>query len=124
MRIRRLELTGFKSFSERTVFQFAPGMSCIVGPNGCGKSNVIDAIRWILGEQNARRLRGQGMDDIIFGGSKSSSATGVAEATLVLDNREGQLGERFANFAEVEVGRRLYRDGESLYLLNGTRCRL
>ena len=124
MRIRRLELTGFKSFSERTVFQFAPGISCIVGPNGCGKSNVIDAIRWILGEQNARRLRGQGMDDIIFGGSKSSSATGVAEATLVLDNREGQLGERFANFAEVEVGRRLYRDGESLYLLNGTRCRL
>ncbi len=124
MRIRRLELTGFKSFSERTVFQFAPGISCIVGPNGCGKSNVIDAIRWILGEQNARRLRGQGMDDIIFGGSKSSSATGVAEATLVLDNRDGELGERFANFSEVQVGRRLYRDGESLYLLNGARCRL
>ena len=124
MRIRRLELTGFKSFSERTVFQFAPGISCIVGPNGCGKSNVIDAIRWILGEQNARRLRGQGMDDIIFGGSKSSSATGVAEATLVLDNRDGELGERFENFSEVEVGRRLYRDGESLYLLNGARCRL
>jgi len=124
MRIRRLELTGFKSFSERTVFQFSEGISCIVGPNGCGKSNVIDAIRWILGEQNARRLRGQGMDDVIFGGSSASSATGVAEAILVLDNAEGELGEQFAQFSEVEVGRRLYRDGESVYLLNGVRCRL
>jgi len=124
MRIRRLELTGFKSFSERTVFQFSEGISCIVGPNGCGKSNVIDAIRWILGEQNARRLRGQGMDDVIFGGSSGSSATGVAEAILVLDNGDGELGEQFSQFSEVEVGRRLYRDGESVYLLNGVRCRL
>ena len=124
MRIRRLELTGFKSFSERTVFQFSQGISCIVGPNGCGKSNVIDAIRWILGEQNARRLRGEGMDDVIFGGSSASAATGVAEAILVLDNSSGELGEQFTQFAEVEVGRRLYRDGESVYLLNGVRCRL
>ncbi len=124
MRIRRLELTGFKSFCERTVFQFAPGMSCIVGPNGCGKSNVIDAIRWILGEQNARRLRGEGMEDVIFGGSSSSAATGFAEAILVLDNSDGDLGEQFERFSEVEVGRRLYRDGDSQYLLNGSRCRL
>lgn len=124
MRIRRLELCGFKSFSDRTVFQFADGISCVVGPNGCGKSNVLDAIRWVLGEQNPRLLRGQGMDDVIFGGSSGRAATGVAEATLVLDNSDDTLGERFSQFPEVEVGRRLYRDGESAYQLNGVRCRL
>ena len=124
MRIRRLELCGFKSFSDRTVFQFADGISCVVGPNGCGKSNVLDAIRWVLGEQNPRLLRGQGMDDVIFGGSSGRAATGVAEATLVLDNGDDSLGERFSQFGEVEVGRRLYRDGESAYQINGAKCRL
>ena len=124
MRIRRLELCGFKSFSDRTVFQFADGISCVVGPNGCGKSNVLDAIRWVLGEQNPRLLRGQGMDDVIFGGSSGRAATGVAEATLVLDNSDDTLGEQFSQFAEVEVGRRLYRDGEGAYQINGVRCRL
>ncbi len=124
MRIRRLELVGFKSFSERTLFQFSDRISCVVGPNGCGKSNVIDALRWLLGEQNPRLLRGQAMEDLIFGGTGSRPATGLAEATMVLDNREGLLGERFAGFPEIEIGRRLYRDGESVYMLNGSRCRL
>ncbi len=124
MRIRRLELCGFKSFSERTVFQFSDRVSCVVGPNGCGKSNVIDAIRWLLGEQNPRLLRGQGMEDVIFGGTSARKATGLAEATLVLDNSDGRFGERYKHFSEIEISRRLYRDGESAYLLNGTRCRL
>ena len=124
MRIRRLELCGFKSFSERTVFQFSDHVSCVVGPNGCGKSNVIDAIRWLLGEQNPRLLRGQGMEDVIFGGTSARKATGLAEASLVLDNSDGRFGERYQRFTEIEISRRLYRDGESAYLLNGTRCRL
>ena len=124
MRIRRLELCGFKSFGDRTVFQFADGISAVVGPNGCGKSNVLDAIRWLLGEQNARLLRGQGMEDVIFGGASGRAATGVAEATLVLDNADDSLGERFSRFPEVEVSRRLFRDGESVYQINGARCRL
>ncbi len=123
MRIRRLELCGFKSFCERTVFQFADGISGVVGPNGCGKSNVLDAIRWLLGESNPRLLRGQGMEDVIFSGSKARPATGVAEATLVFDNRDGSLGGKYARFSEIEVSRRLYRDGESQYLINRTRCR-
>lgn len=124
MRIDRIEIHGFKSFAERTVFQFGQGVSCVVGPNGCGKSNVIDAIKWGLGEQNARQLRGRAMEDVIFGGSESRPATGLAEVAMLFDNGEGLLGGEYARLPQVEIRRRLFRSGESEYLINGEPVRL
>lgn len=123
MKIERLELNGFKSFAEKTTFSFHPGITCIVGPNGCGKSNIVDAVRWVLGEQSAKTLRGDKMDEVIFNGSQSRKPKGMAEVTLYIafpDSQDnGQKGERI-----VTVTRRLYRSGESEYLINKNLCRL
>jgi chromosome segregation protein len=121
MKIRRLEIQGFKSFSDRTTFDFGDGITAIVGPNGCGKSNVVDAVKWVLGDMSPRSLRGKRMEDVIFAGSSVRKPMGLAEVTLVLDNSDGLLPtER----TEVAVTRRLYRSGESEYLLNGDAGRL
>ncbi|WP_420265792.1 chromosome segregation protein SMC [Candidatus Magnetominusculus dajiuhuensis] len=123
MRIVKLEINGFKSFADKTVFSMHPGTTCIVGPNGCGKSNVVDAFRWVLGEQSAKTLRGEKMEEIIFNGTAEVKAKGMAEATLSFsDSADGNGSSGTGNI--VEVTRRLYRSGESEYYINKTRCRL
>lgn len=124
MRIKLLEIHGFKSFVERTAFRFGEGISGIVGPNGCGKSNVIDAIRWALGEQNARFLRGQAMSDIIFAGSDRRAPVGMAEVSLTFTNEKGSFSGAYAALNELQITRRLYRSGESEYLINRLPARL
>src|SRR3989338_8009889 len=105
MKIKRLYIHGFKSFVEKTNIVLASGASAIVGPNGCGKSNIVDAIRWVLGEQNARHLRGKEMADVIFNGSEARKPLGMAEVVLTFANDEGLAPARFANFTEIEISR-------------------
>ena len=124
MRIKRLFIHGFKSFVDRVTFNFPTGTSAIVGPNGCGKSNIVDAIKWVLGEQNARHLRGRVMEDIIFNGSETRKPLGMAEVVLTLANEDGLAPSRYAGFTEIEVARRLYRSGESEYYINKIQVRL
>jgi len=124
MRIKRLEIQGFKSFADRTVLNFGIGITGVVGPNGCGKSNVVDAIRWVMGEQSAKHLRGGSMQDVIFNGSVIRGPTGLAEVSLVFENDGRGFPTEYANFGEIQVTRRLYRDGESDYEINKTPCRL
>ncbi len=125
MRIKRLDITGFKSFMERVVFSFDDGITGVVGPNGCGKSNVVDAIRWAMGEQSAKNLRGRGMEDVIFNGSETHPPLSMAEVTLTFSVGEGDvLPETLAGLPEVSVTRRLFRSGESEYQINKTSCRL
>ncbi len=124
MRLKSLELHGFKSFVERTAIRFQPGITAVVGPNGCGKSNVVDAMRWVMGEQSPRRLRGKGMDDVIFAGSEGRSPVGMAEVVLSFDNSQGTAPPGFAAYSEIQIARRLYRTGESEYLMNKLPCRL
>ena len=119
--LKRLELIGFKSFADRTRFDFAPGVTAIVGPNGSGKSNVVDAVRWILGEQSAKALRGGEMIDVIFNGSSTRKSLGMAEVTMTFDNVERRLD---LDADEVKVTRRVFRDGEGQYELNGREARL
>ncbi len=121
MYLKSLTLKGFKSFADRTQMAFDPGLTVVVGPNGSGKSNVSDAILWVLGEQSAKQLRGQAMEDVIFSGSSARGAVSVAEVTLVLDNSDHTLP---IDFAEVGITRRMYRSGESEYLINGAPSRL
>ncbi|HBF33275.1 TPA: chromosome segregation protein SMC [Candidatus Sumerlaeota bacterium] len=121
MFFKRIEMTGFKSFATKTVVDFMEGVTIVVGPNGCGKSNIFDAIRWVLGEQSAKSLRGAKMGDVIFQGSSTYKPMGCAQVTLVIDNEAGLLP---VDFSEVSVTRRLYRSGESEYLLNKMPCRL
>ncbi len=125
MRLKSLELVGFKSFFEPTTISFAPGMTAVVGPNGCGKSNVVDAIRWILGEQAPTRLRGKSAEDLIYAGNDQNPPAGLAEVSLVLEAEEGsQLPEPYSALSEVAVTRRVYRSGDSEYLINKIPCRL
>jgi chromosome segregation protein len=125
MKIKKLELVGFKSFVDRTVLHFDHDVLGIVGPNGCGKSNIVDAIRWCMGEQSARHLRGRSMEDVIFGGSDSRTPHDFAEVTLTFDNDDPQdLPLEYREYAEVAVTRRLHRTGESEYLINKTPVRL
>ena len=119
--LKRVELLGFKSFADRTVLEFSPGVSALVGPNGCGKSNIVDAIRWALGEQAPRSLRAERMEDVIFDGAGSRRSMSVSEVTLVFSNEDERLP---IASAEVGVKRRLYRSGESQYFVNGTQSRL
>ena len=121
MTLRRIEIVGFKSFAARTVLDFDRGIAALVGPNGSGKSNVTDAMRWVLGEQNPRLVRGKRSEDVIFAGSTTRQPLGMADVSLVLDNEDGRLD---SEFAEVRITRRLYRNGESEYLINGSRTRL
>lgn len=121
MFLKQLEVMGFKSFAERISVEFVPGVTAVVGPNGSGKSNIIDAIRWVLGEQSAKSLRGSKMEDVIFAGSDSRKALNIAEVTLVLDNEDGTLP---IDYSEISVTRRVYRSGDSEYLLNKQPCRL
>ncbi|MHB1317943.1 MAG: AAA family ATPase, partial [Anaerolineae bacterium] len=120
MRLKRLELYGYKSFASRATFEFSDGITAIVGPNGSGKSNIADGVRWVLGEQSYSNLRGRRTEDMIFAGSRRRSRLGMAEVTLTLDNSDRWLD---IDFTEVTIGRRAYRSGENEYLLNGTRVR-
>ncbi len=129
MRIEKIELNGFKSFAERTSFHFHPGTTCIVGPNGCGKSNIVDAFRWVLGEQSAKSLRGEKMEEVIFNGSSSKKPRGMAEVTMVISGLNGAkqsaIDENGGNASETaSITRRLYRSGDSEYILNKDQCRL
>ncbi|MEL3960490.1 chromosome segregation protein SMC [Lysinibacillus endophyticus] len=121
MFLKRLEVIGFKSFADRIGIDFVPGVTAVVGPNGSGKSNVTDAIRWVLGEQSAKSLRGSKMEDVIFAGSESRKPLNFAEVTLVLDNEDEKIS---IPFSEISVTRRVYRSGDSEYLLNNQQCRL
>ncbi len=125
MQLKTLEMIGFKSFSDKTVITFQQGITAVVGPNGCGKSNISDAIRWVLGEQSAKHLRGDKMEDVIFNGSESRKPLGMAEVTLRLSNVAGTFtSSEFGHYQEIEITRRLYRSGESEYLINRIPCRL
>ena len=121
MQLLRLELKGFKSFADKTVVKFSPGMTAVIGPNGSGKSNITDAMKWVLGESNVRNLRGQKAEDIIFSGTEKRKPMSAAEVTLVFDNSDQQLD---VDMAEVAITRRIYRTGESEFLINKRSCRL
>jgi len=123
MRLTRIKLAGFKSFVDPTDLQLPTSLVGIVGPNGCGKSNTIDAVRWVMGESSAKHLRGESMDDVIFTGSSSRKPVGQASVELVFDNSDGSLGGEYAAYAEISIRREVTREGVSKYLLNNTRCR-
>ncbi|RUO35265.1 chromosome segregation protein SMC [Aliidiomarina sanyensis] len=123
MRLKHIKLAGFKSFVDPTKVAFPEQMTCIVGPNGCGKSNVIDAVRWVLGESSAKNLRGDAMTDVIFNGSQARKPVSQASVELVFDNTSGRVQGEFASFNEISVKRVVTRDAQSTYLLNGTKCR-
>ena len=125
MRLLRIEITGFKSFCDKTVIQFVQdGISIVVGPNGCGKSNIVDAVRWTLGAQSAKHLRGSAMEDVIFNGSSVRQPVSLAQVNLVFTNPDHNTLPKYSEFSEISVTRRLYRSGESQYLINKTPCRL
>ena len=121
MYLSKLEILGFKSFAQKVTLAFDSGISAIVGPNGCGKTNIVDAIRWVLGEQRYSALRSARMEDVIFSGTKGRKPLGMAEVSLIIENTKGILP---SDYSQVTVGRRVYRSGESEYLLNKVPCRL
>jgi chromosome segregation protein len=124
MKLKKLEINGFKSFVDKASIQFPPGISAVVGPNGCGKSNIIDAIKWVMGEQRVKQLRGKSMEDVIFAGSNGKPALNMAEVSLTLANDNGSAPEELKDFTEIMLTRRLYRSGESGYFINKQPCRL
>ena len=123
MRLRKIKLAGFKSFVDPTVLQVSDNLVGIVGPNGCGKSNIIDAVTWVMGESSAKHLRGDALTDVIFNGSGARQPVGQASVELIFDNSAGKLGGAYAGYAEISIRRQLNRDAISTYFLNGTRCR-
>ncbi len=127
MRLLRLDITGFKSFQNRTTLVFPRGITAVVGPNGCGKSNIVDALRWVMGEQSAKQLRGKSMEDLIFAGADGKQPLNMAEVSLLIDNSEQAAGDTsapMAAYTEIMVTRRIYRSGESVYMINRQACRL
>jgi chromosome segregation protein len=123
MRLKSIKLAGFKSFVDPTNVSFPSNLGCVVGPNGCGKSNIIDAVRWVMGESSAKNLRGENMTDVIFNGSVNRKPIGQASIELIFDNSDGTVGGEYARFAEIGVRRRVTREGQSEYFLNGSKCR-
>ncbi len=123
MRLARIKLAGFKSFVDPTTVTFPANLTGVVGPNGCGKSNIIDAVRWVMGEISAKHLRGDSMTDVIFNGSRSRKPIGSGSVELVFDNSDGKLAGPYAGYAEVALKRVVSRDGNSTYLINGSKCR-
>ncbi len=123
MRLDKIKLVGFKSFVDPTTIHFPSNLLGIIGPNGCGKSNVIDAVRWVMGESSAKHLRGDSMADVIFNGSTGRKPVGQASIELVFDNSAGKLGGQYAQYSEISIRRLVSRDGQSHYFLNGARCR-
>jgi len=123
MRLTAIKLAGFKSFVDPTSIKLPSNLLAVVGPNGCGKSNIIDAVRWVMGETSARQLRGESMSDVIFSGSNSRKPVTTATVELIFDNSDGRAGGEFASYNEISVRRQVSRDGQSAYFLNGSRCR-
>jgi chromosome segregation protein len=123
MRLKHISLSGFKSFVDPTRIPFPSDMSAVVGPNGCGKSNIIDAVRWVLGEGSAKNLRGDSMSDVIFNGSVARPASSRASVELVFDNSSGRLGGEYSSYSEISVKRQVDHEGLSSYYLNGSSCR-
>ena len=123
MRLKCIKLSGFKSFVDPTTVNFPSNMSAVVGPNGCGKSNIIDAVRWVMGESSAKNLRGESMTDVIFNGSNTRKPVAQASIELIFDNSDNSLVGEYAAFAEISIRRRVSRDGQNTYFLNGTKCR-
>jgi chromosome segregation protein len=123
MRLKSIKLAGFKSFVDPTAVHFPSNMSAVVGPNGCGKSNIIDAVRWVMGESSAKNLRGESMADVIFNGSGNRQPVGQASIELVFDNSDGGIGGEYSSYSEISTRRQVTRDGQSDYFLNGTKCR-
>ena len=124
MKLKKLEVSGFKSFYDKANIQFPQGISAVVGPNGCGKSNIIDALRWVMGEQSVKQLRGKSMEDVIFSGANGKAPLNMAEVSLTMSNENGDSPEELKEFTEINLTRRLYRSGESAYFLNKQPCRL
>jgi len=123
MRLRKLKLAGFKSFVDPTTVLFPSDLIGVVGPNGCGKSNIIDAVRWVMGESSAKQLRGDSMADVVFNGSNTRKPVGKASVEMIFDNKEGRLGGQYANYNEISIKRSVSREGQSSYYLNGAKCR-
>src|SRR5262252_1803672 len=123
MRLTKIKLAGFKSFVDPTTISFPSNLTGVVGPNGCGKSNVIDAVRWVMGELSAKHLRGDNMADVVFNGSSARKPVGTASVELVFDNADGKIGGPYAAFSEISLKRQVSRDGSSAYFINGGRCR-
>src|SRR5512141_2324980 len=123
MRLTKIKLAGFKSFVDPTAIGFPTNLVGVVGPNGCGKSNIIDAVRWVMGEISAKHLRGNDMTDVIFNGSGGRKPVGAASVELVFDNADGTLAGPYAGYAEVSLKRQVTRDGQSTYYINGAKCR-
>src|SRR5574344_1779899 len=121
MYLKRIEMQGFKSFADKTVLEFKPGITTVIGPNGSGKSNISDAIRWVLGEQSMKSLRGAKSEDIIFAGTQARKSLGFAEVSIVIDNNDNKLP---IEYSEVTVTRKIYRTGETGYYINKVPCRL
>ena len=123
MRLSKIKLAGFKSFVDPTTIPLPSNLIGVVGPNGCGKSNVIDAVRWVMGESSAKNLRGDSMADVIFNGSSSRKPVGQAFIELVFDNSDGTIGGQYAAYSEISIKRVVTRDGQSQYFQNGAKCR-
>ena len=123
MRLKSIKLAGFKSFVDPTTVNFPSNLCAVVGPNGCGKSNIIDAVRCVMGESSAKNLRGESMSDVIFNGSGGRKPVGQASIELIFDNSEGRIVGEYAAYAEIGIKRKVTRDGQSNYYLNGSKCR-
>ena len=123
LRLDSMVLSGFKSFADRTVVKFPSNLNGVVGPNGCGKSNIIDGVRWVMGESSAKNLRGESMADVIFNGASGRKPLGQASIDLVFDNPNGAIGGEYAQYSQIVVRRLVTRDGQSNYFINNVRCR-